>query len=642
MNCFRTFTVLFSVILVISCTGVPESEFYSAHGIISIRSESLAPSEGWIPHNSALMDSKISVSTLVASRNTLQFDFYVVEPGNYSLWILGSAMEESSDKPIALHILDGDQYLINSMRIKMPISPEPLWYRAATNPGGSEIQFLSEGHYSIQFESGGIPGILLSGIHLSKDGATEPTGTGFPETRDFSTDPVLEKREHHVEIPPAWTFGVFITAAEVSKLPAVLRNLQPDAVWDISNSSKDFLAPVRTGQLIHLEEDSNRRDRVGLSDFKVLKSVRGIEELENFYTQTSLSEDSESRRFHLSEAVGLGNPVMKSYPAMWHNSHLKGFDQLRDQVDMVSNPYRITYEIPFMTGIPVPAKEEVSEELFIRTLQFSAFNTIMVLPMPSAETFNYSDEVLRQIKKFTSLRQQLFPYIYSYTLRARTARIKPLTGDSSYPLQFYLGDAFLSAPITEEGSDQRLVYFPEGTWFNYWDDIGYRGGQSWIVEAPLSGTPLFVKAGSIIPYRSGGGPVSDTDNATLYLDIYTGEPGTFRLYEDDGITTSYKAGEFSTTAFRYFEHEEYSTFTIGAVVRGFEGRRTETEYILRFKFMNEPVSITVNGEEIPRGSETGMWHFNEEERSVVIKWSQPDHIRTEFYFQADRGNPSDH
>ena len=646
MNRYTIKTFILLIALAISCAQLPESEFYSANGIISIRASSIAAAEGWVTYSTSLLESKISVSTSVSSPNNLRFDFYVQNPGYYSFWILGTNLTKSPDEALMVRILDGDQYLVNSLNINLPQSLHPLWFEAGINQDNNQIQFLKEGYYSVHFESGGKPGFILSGIHLSMDSETEPAGVGFPETKNHLSDPVLEKREHHVEIPPAWAFGVIFSAAEINMFPDVLNNLQPDAAINNSNSGEEFPLSGKIGFYIDLEEERDRLDQIELFDFLVLKSPRGIKELQNIYSQRPESDASQTRKFHLSEAVELGNPKMKSYPAMWLGSNLKGFEQLRDQVDMVSNPYRITYEVPFMAAMPVFAKkdlvEQISEELFIRRLQFLALNTIMVLPLPSAETFNYSDEVLRQIIKFKLLRQQLFPYIYSLTLRARTARIKPLTGDSSYPTQFHLGDAFLSAPITEEGSDQRLVFFPEGTWFNYWNDAEYPGGQSWIVEAPLSETPLFVKAGSIIPYRNQKAPVSETDNSRLNMDIYTGAPGTFRLYEDDGITRTYKNGEFSTTAFRYFEHEDYSTFTIGTVVRGFEGRRTETEYILRFKFMHEPLFISVNGEEIPRGNEFGMWYFNEKDRSVIIKWTQPDNRRTEFNIQVKPSNLTVH
>jgi len=618
-----------------SCVQIPEAEFYSAEGIVSIHAKSLDESESWRHQHGELITTIVSVEASQPVRGALRLSFYVQHPGIYQFWILGSDSSTSEKRKLPAQVFDSENYLFNSFELVLPSGDEPFWFQHDRANEPLEIFFEKEGHYSILFESGGDPGFSLAAIHLSLNDAHKPFGIGYPETRRYNMDPVLEKREHHVEIPPAWAFGVLLGTDQYGENSVVESGLKFDALLSRNSSGIKLQEHIQQGRFLNESYLKNREDLQG--DFGVLMSKVDLSTLSEIHSSTVMKDNAGARGFLLSKAIDLFNPEIKMYPAMWRDSGLSGYDHLKKQVEFISNPFGITYEVPFLAALPEWLSEgfegEIDEELFIRWLQFSAFNSIMVLPYFSDWETDRSEEITKQLQKFTSLRHRLFPYIYSYTLRARTARVKPLTGDDSHPAQFMLGDAFLAAPITEKGSDQRQVYFPAGTWYNYWDNTEYIGGQSWIVEAPLSEIPLFIKAGSIIPYRDDSGSVMQGTNNFLTLDIYTGEPGSFRLYEDDGVSMKYREGDFSTTAFRYFEHTDYATFNIGAVVRGFEGRRSETSYTLRFKFMDEPVSVSANGETVPNGEEPGMWHYNERGQTLIIKWSQPDSQRTEFYIK---------
>jgi alpha-D-xyloside xylohydrolase len=71
-------------------------------------------------------------------------------------------------------------------------------------------------------------------------------------------------------------------------------------------------------------------------------------------------------------------------------------------------------------------------------------------------------------------------------------------------------------------------------------------------DAPLEILPLFVRAGSIVPF---GPDIQSTGeakrNSFLLLRIYQGQDATFTLYEDEGDTYNYENGAFSTIALRW-------------------------------------------------------------------------------------------
>ena len=76
-------------------------------------------------------------------------------------------------------------------------------------------------------------------------------------------------------------------------------------------------------------------------------------------------------------------------------------------------------------------------------------------------------------------------------------------------------------------------------------------------EAPLEIIPLFVRAGSIVPF---GPDIQSTAearrNSSLLLRIYQGQDATFTLYEDEGDTYNYENGAFSTIELCWDEAEK--------------------------------------------------------------------------------------
>src|SRR5690606_36920188 len=104
----------------------------------------------------------------------------------------------------------------------------------------------------------------------------------------------------------------------------------------------------------------------------------------------------------------------------------------------------------------------------------------------------------------------------------------------------------LVAPVTEPGADKQQVYLPKGKeWYDFWSGASYQGGQPVEVSTPLDQIPLFVKAGSIIPFGEELQYSGQSNNETLEIRIYTGADGEFTLYEDEGDSYNYEDGAYS-------------------------------------------------------------------------------------------------
>lgn len=127
--------------------------------------------------------------------------------------------------------------------------------------------------------------------------------------------------------------------------------------------------------------------------------------------------------------------------------------------------------------------------------------------------------------------------------------------------EYMYGPAFLVAPVTEQGATHRTVYLPAGCdWYNYWTNQRLHGGQTIEVDAPIDTLPLFVKAGSIVPFGSDDGNAQQAQKI-VSLRVYPGADGSFALFQDDGKTYGYERGTYALTkltwddAARELKHE---------------------------------------------------------------------------------------
>jgi alpha-glucosidase (family GH31 glycosyl hydrolase) len=102
----------------------------------------------------------------------------------------------------------------------------------------------------------------------------------------------------------------------------------------------------------------------------------------------------------------------------------------------------------------------------------------------------------------------------------------------------------LVAPVVEQGATNRKLYLPRGTWYDWWTGETLQGGREITREVDLSLTPLYARAGAIIPT----GPVKqytgEKIDAPLTVTVYPGADGAFLHYEDAGNGFAYKTGEW--------------------------------------------------------------------------------------------------
>lgn len=114
------------------------------------------------------------------------------------------------------------------------------------------------------------------------------------------------------------------------------------------------------------------------------------------------------------------------------------------------------------------------------------------------------------------------------------------------------------------------VYLPEHKgWYDFWTNEYYKGGQTISKEFPIGIFPLYIKAGSIIPFGPKQQYVDEKKNAPIEIRIYTGEDAEFVLYEDEGNNYNYEKGKYNTIQFSWNEAEK--KLNIGKSTGSFNG-----------------------------------------------------------------------
>ena len=185
---------------------------------------------------------------------------------------------------------------------------------------------------------------------------------------------------------------------------------------------------------------------------------------------------------------------------------------------------------------------------------------------------------------YTELRYRLMPYIYSlaartyfddYTIMRALVMDYP-TDRNTYDVgdQFLFGPAFMACPVYQYKARSREVYFPEGTWYDFYSGKTMRGGGRIAVEAPYERMPLFVKAGAIVPMGAVIQSTAESQEA-LTVRVYAGADGSFTLYEDDGVSYDYEKGNYARMPFTY--DDATRTFTIGERTGNYPGMIGERE-----------------------------------------------------------------
>ena len=296
--------------------------------------------------------------------------------------------------------------------------------------------------------------------------------------------------------------------------------------------------------------------------------------------------------------------------------------------------------IPFWgtdTGGFVPTKD-FTGELYVRWFQFSAFCPLfrshgrtwkLRLPwgwntgeLGPNEISNYGEasnpdpselhnaDVEPICRKYLELRYRLLPYLYNAVreshetglpiMRALWLHYPDDPTAVSRSDQYLWGRDMLVAPVTEKGAKSKSVYLPKGDWFDFWTEEKIEGGREVNRPVDLATIPLYVRAGSILPF----GPVkqftSEKSDDPLTLVVYPGPQCSCAIYEDDGHTFDHRRGEWTKIGARWDDAQRKLSVQLlpGSRMlppqrRKMEVRLASQKEIRTLEFVGHPITVSI-------------------------------------------------
>jgi len=266
-------------------------------------------------------------------------------------------------------------------------------------------------------------------------------------------------------------------------------------------------------------------------------------------------------------------------------------------------------------------KLKTYHELYTRWIQFGTFTPMMRSHGTDAprEIYNFGkpgDWSYDAIARYINLRYRLLPYIYSnawgvtnHSESFMRALVLDFASDKKVQDmtdEYLFGNSILVAPVlnpmytakvgdttTEDFSQvkSRKVYLPKGTeWFDFWTGEKLQGGQTVDKAAPIDVIPLYIKAGSILPWGPSVQYATEKKWDNLEIRVYAGANGEFTLYEDENDNYNYEKGVNSTITLKW--NDQNKTLTFGERKGSFKGMlKTRTFKVV---LVSTTVGIGVN------------------------------------------------
>ena len=354
-------------------------------------------------------------------------------------------------------------------------------------------------------------------------------------------------------------------------------------------------------------QDADLDGPTSMGSFRSVRNIFPLKAVGGVYDHQR-EVDSTKRVFILTRSYFAGQQRYGAHT--WSGDIGSSWDNLRRQVPiclnhtLTANP-NVNTDIGgfFAGGYNTKGHQSATrnpqyQELYVRWMQFGAFAPMMRSHGTDVyrEVYHYGkpgEPVYEALVNAIRLRYRLIPYIYSLAwqvskhddsfMRALFMDFRDDKNTWNNNREFMFGRSLLVCPVlhplyTKEqvewtpdrdypvvdwtAEKQYDVYLPAGAqWYDYYTHACYEGGQTITTASPLAYAPIFVKAGSIIPFGPEVQYAQEKPWDALDVVVYPGADAEFVLYEDEGDGYGYENGVCSTITFKW--NDKAHTLTIG-------------------------------------------------------------------------------
>lgn len=257
----------------------------------------------------------------------------------------------------------------------------------------------------------------------------------------------------------------------------------------------------------------------------------------------------------------------------------------------------------------------IDPELYVRWLQFGAMSPILRTHSTkdaglNKEPWVFDNEHFTVIRNTILERYQIAPYVYTMARKTHDDALslcRPMYYD--YPEskeayenknEYMFGDDMLVYPITApmvNGRSTVKVWLPAGNdWVEWHTGTLLKGGQSVDRVFRLDEYPIYVKAGSILPFYDKNVRNLQSNDEPVTVTVFPGKSGAFSMYEDNGNDKDYFT-HYATTALTSEKAGNVLTVKIGARKGDYPGMPASRAFKVRVLASVVPEQVTVNGKQ---------------------------------------------
>jgi len=286
---------------------------------------------------------------------------------------------------------------------------------------------------------------------------------------------------------------------------------------------------------------------------------------------------------------------------------------------------------------------ESTPELYTRWVQFGAFSPILRTHCTKADYIGgierriwaYPLENFYAMREAFHLRNSLIPYIYTAAREAYDTGIsmcRPMYYDfpkeyNAYNVknQYMFGNDLLVLPITKPREENSLyvqqeIWLPKGEWIEWYSGEILEGNRMITEDFTIDEIPIYTKSGAIIPQQPKMKSSHEKPVNPLILNVFPGDAGSTKIYDDEGNTNNYKTDQFSITNIHFSKKKSKMKLVIEPVVGKFTGMLEARSYEIRLPQSFPPEAIKVNGKKLDytRNDSQNSWTYNGQKLSTKI------------------------
>ena len=401
------------------------------------------------------------------------------------------------------------------------------------------------------FRAQGVRTVLITDLHIKKD----PNHGYAPYDSGIKNDVFVKTHDGSLYVGKVWpedsVFPDFTLSRVRDWWGGLYKNFVDMGVagfWNDMNEPSVFQTLSKTMPLdnVHRLDDGTTLDHRAIHNVFGMQNVRA--------TQDGLLKlNPDERPFVLTRAAYAGT---ERYAATWTGDNSATWNHIGMSVPQIMNLGLSGFD---MVGADVGGfAGSPPADLLTRWYELGVFYP-MFRDHAAKGTADHEPwasgaehEAIR--KRYIELRYKLLPYIYTSmeeTSRTGIPLMEPIFLEYPFAEQLYgedheflFGRDLFVAPIVTEKVDALDVHLPPGDWYDFWTAEVHAASDQISLHPTLSETPLYVRAGAIIPMQPVVQSTNEKPDGPLELRVYMGEDCHGTLYQDDGHTFAYQKGDF--------------------------------------------------------------------------------------------------